>query len=72
MAETIETNSGYNSAKHKGIQLTAASTASDETILAELAEYDAIHNSAIGSKAMTANLAVICNKANDGTWVIIR
>lgn len=72
MARTIGNNRGYDDPGYKEIQLDAVSNATDQTILAELAAYDSLYRSAVGSVAYTTDFAVICVKKNDGTWKVNR
>jgi hypothetical protein len=73
MAVTIDNGTSKDSGtKFKRIQLDCVSTNTDNEILAELAAYDAIHHSAIGSEASSDDLEVFCKKRNNGSWRIIR
>lgn len=72
MATTIKIGNGHNAPNVKSIQLDATAATSDANILAELAAYDAAYGSAVGSLAYTCDYELLCNKKNDGSWLIIR
>lgn len=71
MAIALKNTRGYDVPDYKEIQLTATSSDSSSTILAEIAAYEAAHPCSIGSEAYSFDYAVYYRKKNDGTWASI-